>query len=129
MRLRGRYFVSRRSEEEVFMARKPEGGSRSFQEFLKSAPSLDEAASDDSIELTGLVSRTTEGRFAITAHGGQTYELDVEAVQDFREEEADGAKAVATIRISRDILAKAVVRPLKPAIKDLIKDPIKDIIH
>jgi len=111
------------------MARKPESGGRSFAEFLKSAPSLDEAASDDSVELTGLVSRTADGRFAITTDGGQTYELDVEAVSDFREEQAAGAAAAATIRISRDVLSKAVLRPIKPMIKDLIKDPIKDIIH
>lgn len=111
------------------MAKKPGGGGRSFQEFLKEAPSLEEAASDDSVELTGLVSRTTDGRFAITTHAGQTYELDVDAVRDFREEEGPGGSSAATIRVGRDLLTDASLRPLKPAIKDLIKDPIKDIIH
>lgn len=111
------------------MAKKPGGGGRSFQEFLKEAPSLEEAASDDSVELTGLVSRTTDGRFAITTHAGQTYELDVDAVRDFREKEGPGGSSAATIRVGRDLLTDASLRPLKPAIKDLIKDPIKDIIH
>ena len=53
------------------MAKKDEGG-RSFKDFLAAAPSLDDAASDDSVELSGLVSRTTDGKFAISTQEGQT---------------------------------------------------------
>ena len=107
------------------MAKKEEGG-RSFKDFLAAAPSLDDAASDDSIELSGLVSRTTDGRFAISTHEGQTYELDVAAVREFRE--IEGAASAAAIRVSRDVLEKAVIHPIKPVRKDIIKDVIKDII-
>jgi hypothetical protein len=108
------------------MAKKGEDGGRSFKDFLAAAPSLDDAASDDSVELTGLVSRTTDGRFAISTHEGQTYELDVDAVLEFRE--VEGLASAAAIRVGRDVLEKAVLRPVKPLRKDVIKDVIKDII-
>ncbi len=107
------------------MAKKDDGG-RSFKDFLAAAPSLDDAASDDSVELSGLVSRTSDGRFAISTHEGQTYELDVDAVREFRE--IEGAASAASIRVGRDVLEKAVIHPIKPLRKDLIKDIIKDII-
>lgn len=97
-----------------------------FAEFLARAPALDEAANDDAVELSGMVSRTTDGRFAISASDGQTYELDVDAVRDFTP--IDGPHPAATIRIGRDVLEKAVIHPIKPVRKDMIKDVIKDII-
>lgn len=111
------------------MADRKDDGKKRFAEFLRNAPTLEDAAADDSVELTGLVSRTTDGRFAITTDAGQTYELDVDAVREFREVEAPGAASAAAIRVGRDLLTEAALRPSKPTIKDLIKDPIKDIIH
>jgi hypothetical protein len=112
----------------MVMAKKEEGGSvgNGFADFLAKAPTLDEAASDDSVELSGLVSRTTEGRFAISTSEGQTYELDVDAVRDFTP--LEGSHPAATIRIGKDVLEKAVIHQLKPIRKDMIKDIIKDII-
>jgi hypothetical protein len=111
------------------MAERKGDGRKSFAEFLKNAPTLEAAAADDSVEISGLVSRTTEGRFAITTDSGHTYELDVEAVRDFRALDVPGATSAAAIRIGRDLLSEEALRPIKPTFKDMIKDPIKDIIH
>lgn len=110
------------------MAKREEGGSvgNGFAEFLAKAPTLDEAASDDSVELSGLVSRTTDGRFAISTAEGQTYELDVAAVRDFTP--LEGPQVAATIRIAKEVFEKAMIHPIKPLRKDLLKDPIKEII-
>src|SRR5574338_117957 len=106
-----------------------EGGNKEFLAFLTEAPSLDEASSGATTELTGLVSRVAEGRFAITIDDGRTYELDAAAVQRFRVVGTSGVTPVVAIRIVSDVLKDAALRPIKPLIKDVIKDPIKDIIH
>ncbi len=104
----------------------------SFADFVANAPSLEDAARDDSVELTGLVSRTSDGNFAITTHAGQTYELPIEAVRDFTPHDEAGA-AAATVRVDREAIAAASLRPIKPLSKDIITDPIvdriKQIIH
>jgi hypothetical protein len=105
-----------------------EGGNKEFLELLKSAPTLDEAASGETVEVSGLVARSGEGKFAITTGEGQTYELDPTAVTRFRAEAGPGLSRVVTIEVSAEALKAAVLRPLKPLIKDVIKDPIKDII-
>ena len=111
------------------MAAQPEGGNKEFLDFLKRAPTLDEANADDATELTGVVNRGAEGKFAITTGDGQTYELEAAAVQRFRVEESQGLSQVVTVRISAEALKNAVLRPIKPIFKDIGKDPIKDIIH
>jgi hypothetical protein len=111
------------------MATGKTSGNAEFMKFLSGAPTLDEASAQDTTELTGVVSRTTDGKFAITASDGQTYELDVSAVQQFRVEEGPGFSKVATIQVTNDGLKAAVVRPMKPVFKDLPKDPIKEIIN
>jgi hypothetical protein len=111
------------------MATGKTSGSAEFLEFLKSAPTLDEATSQKVTELTGIVSRTSDGKFAITVSEGQTYELDAGAVQRFRAVDGPGFSKVATIQITSDALKEATLRPIKPLFKDVIKDPIKEIIH
>jgi hypothetical protein len=111
------------------MAIRKEASKKSFAEFVANAPMLEEAAKDDSVELTGLVSRTTDGRFAITVDTGQTFELAVEAVRDFREIEVPGAVSAAAVRVAREAISEAAVHTVKPTVKDLLKDPIKDIIQ
>jgi hypothetical protein len=105
-----------------------EGGNKEFLELLKSAPTLDEAASGETVELTGLVARSGDGKFAITTGEGQTYELDPAAVTRFRAEAGPGLSRAVTVQISAEALKAAVLRPIKPLIKDMIKDPIKDMI-
>lgn len=111
------------------MASRKEGGNREFLEFLKDAPTLEEASSGATQELTGLVSRTEDGRFAITTGEGQTYELEVGAVQRFRPLDPGGLTPMATIQVASEALQNATLRPLKPIFKDVYKDPIKDIVH
>jgi hypothetical protein len=110
------------------MAARSEGGYKEFVEFLKTAPSLDEATDEDVTELTGIVARGSDGKFAITTGEGQTYELDAEAVRRFRADAGTGLTPVVTIRITASALKDAVLRPIKPVFKDIVKDPIKDII-
>jgi len=105
-----------------------EGGSKEFIEFLKTAETLEEATSGATTELSGLVTRSGDNAFAITTGEGQTYELDPGAVQRFRAEQGSGLTMVVTIRIASDVLKAAVLRPLKPIIKDIFTDPIKDLI-
>ena len=105
-----------------------EGGNKEFLELLKSSPTLDEAASGETVELAGLVARSGDGKFAITTGEGQTYELDPAAVTRFRAEAGPGLSRMVTIQISAEALKAAVLRPLKPVVKDVIKDPIKDLI-
>ena len=104
-------------------------GNSEFLEFLKGAPTLDEASSQDVTDLTGIVSRTTDGKFAITVPEGQTYELDAGAVQRFRMMDGPGFTKIVTIQILSDALKAATLRPIKPIFKDIIKDPIKEMIH
>jgi hypothetical protein len=111
------------------MATSKSSGNAEFMKFLSDAPTLDEASTQETTELTGVVSRTTDGKFAITTPDGQTYELDASAVQQFRPEEGRGFAKVATIQVTNDGLKAAVVRPIKPVFKDLPKDPIKEIIN
>jgi hypothetical protein len=106
-----------------------QNGNKEFLEFLRSAPSLEDASAGATTELTGLVSRTTDGRFAITTGDGQTFEMEVGAVQRFRPVEGGGFSPIATILVSSEALKNATLRPLKPIIKEIAKDPIKDIIH
>src|SRR3954451_3400991 len=103
-------------------------GNSEFLEFLRGAPTLDEATSEEMAELTGIVSRTEDGKFAITTSEGQTYELEAAAVQRFRAVEAPGFHKIATIQISSEALKAATLRPMKPLFKEMIKDPIKDVI-
>jgi hypothetical protein len=111
-------------------AQTQDGGNREFREFLRAAPSLDDASSGAHTELTGLVSRTGEaGKFAITTGDGKTYELEVGAVQKFRTDAGSGLTPVATIQVASEVLKNATLRTVKPIIKDMIKDPIKDVIH
>ena len=105
------------------------GENKEFQEFLKAAPALEDTASGKTTEVSGVVSRTTEGRFAITTGEGQTYELEVAAVRRFRVTEGPGLTPVATIEVDSEALKNATLRPLKPIIKDMIKDPIKEVIY
>lgn len=105
------------------------GENKEFLEFLKTAPALEDAASGKTSELSGVISRTTDGRFAITTGEGQTYELEVAAVRRFRLAEGPGLTPVATIEVDSEVLKNATIRPLKPVIKDLIKDPIKEVIY
>lgn len=111
------------------MAAQPEGGNKEFLEFLKRTPTLEEASADDATELSGVVTRGSEGKFALTTADGQTLELDPAGVQRFRTEAGPGLHQVVTLRISAEALKAAVIRPLKPIFKELAKDPIKDIIH
>ena len=102
-------------------------GNSEFLEFLKGAPTLDEATSQETTELTGVVSRTEDGKFAITTAHGQTYEMDAAAVQQFRAVEGHGFSKIATIQITNEALKAAVLRQIKPVFKDMIKDPIKEV--
>lgn len=106
-----------------------EGGGKEFQAFLKSMPTIDEAASEDSVTVSGLAFRSTEGKFALTTGEGQTYDLDLAAVQRFKVVDSSGLTPVITVQLARDAFNKATLRPIKPIIKDVIKDVIKDIIH
>lgn len=110
------------------MATGKKTGNSEFLEFLKGAPTLDEAASQETTELTGVVSRTEDGKFAITTAHGQTYEMDAAAVQQFRAVEGHGFSKIATIQITNEALKAAVLRQIKPVFKDMIKDPIKEVI-
>ena len=111
------------------MAAQPEGGNKEFLEFLKRTPTLEEANADDATELSGVVTRGSEGKFALTTADGQTLELDPAGVQRFRTEAGPGLHPVVTLRISAEALKAAVIRPIKPVFKEIAKDPIKDIIH
>jgi len=111
------------------MPAETEGSNRDFRSFLRQAPTLEDASSGQTTELTGLVSRISDDHFAITTGEGQTYELEVEAVTRFRAVEGPGLSSMVTIEISAEALKNATLRPIKPLIKDLIKDPIKDIVH
>ena len=111
------------------MATSKSTGNADFIKFLSGAPTLDEVSAQDTTELSGIVSRTTDGKFAITTADGQTYELETNAVQQFRAEESAGFSKVATIQVSNEGLKSAAVRPIKPLTKDLPKDPIKEMIH
>jgi len=110
------------------MAEKPEGGGKEFQAFLRSVQTLEEATSSATTQLTGMVFRSEEGRFAITTGEGQTYELDATAVQRFKVLDTQGLSPVVTLQIATDVLSKASLRPVKPFVKDLSTDPIKDLI-
>ena len=111
------------------MADPNEGGAREFQAFLKSVPTIDEAASDESVTVAGLAFRSSDGKFALTTGEGQTYDLDIGAVQRFKVLDSSGLAPIVAIQIARDVFGKATLRPLKPVVKDVIKDIIKDIIH
>ena len=110
------------------MATPREGDTKAFAEYLKEARSFAELTSGETTELTGVVSRSAEGRFGITTADGQTYDLEVTAVRRFRAEAAQGFAGVATIEVRSDALKAASVRQIKPMFKELGKDPIKDII-
>jgi hypothetical protein len=110
------------------MATGKSSGNAEFMKFLSSAPTLDDASAQETLELSGVISRTTDGKFAITTSDGQTYELDAAAVQQFRVEEGPGFSKIATIQITNEALKAAVVRPIKPIFKDIPKDPIKELI-
>lgn len=106
-----------------------EGGNKEFLAFLREAPSLDDASSGATTELTGVVTRAGEGRFAMTTGDGRTIELDPAAVKRFRVVGSAGLSSVVSIQVAADALKDAIQRPIKPLVKDLIKDPIKDIVH
>lgn len=110
------------------MAEKPEGGGKEFLTFLRSVPTLEEATSGATTQLTGMVFRGEEGRFAITTGEGQTYELDANAVQRFKVLDAQSLSPVVTLQVASDVLSKASIRAVKPIVKDLIKDVIKDLV-
>jgi len=110
------------------MPAETEGSNRDFRNFLRHAPTLEDAAAGKTTELTGLVSRISDDRFAITTGDGKTYELEVQAVTRFRASEGPGLAAMVTIEIAAEALANATLRPIKPIIKDLHKDPIKDLV-
>lgn len=105
---------------------KGDGGG--FAEFLRDAPSLDEASSGETTEVTGLISRTAEGRFAVTTADGTTYDLEVGAVRRFQAVEGQGLAKMARLEIASEMLKAAAIRQIKPFIKDLRTDPIKDMI-
>ena len=106
-----------------------EGGNKEFLDFLKRSPTLDELNADESTELSGVVTRAADGKFALTTADGQTYELDPAGVQRFRTEDSPGLQPVVTLRISAEAFKAATIRAIKPVFKELTKDPIKDIIH
>lgn len=111
------------------MASSRDGDGKAFADYLKDAPSLEEASAGATTELTGLISRAGEGRFAITTTEGKTYELEVAAVRRFQPLEGQGLAKAATVEIASEALKAAAIRQIKPLIKDIRKDPIKDIIH
>lgn len=110
------------------MAEKPEGGGKEFLTFLRSVPTLEEATSGATTQLTGMVFRGEEGRFAITTGEGQTYELDASAVQRFKVIDAQSLSPVVTLQVASEVLSKASIRAVKPIVKDVVKDVIKDLV-
>lgn len=110
------------------MATDKRSGNNEFLAFLRDAPTLEEASSQDTTEITGAVSRTEEGKFAITTGDGQTLELEVGAVQRFRPVDSPGFARIATLQVSSEALKNASLRPIKPLFKEMIKDPIKDVV-
>ena len=110
------------------MATGKRDNNQEFLDFLKSAPTLDEANAEDLTEISGIVSRTDDGKFAITTGEGHTYELETGAVRPFRAMEGSSFQKMATIQVVSEALKNATLRPIKPVFKDVTKDPIKDII-
>jgi hypothetical protein len=104
-------------------------GNGDFRAFLKSAPTLEDASSQESTIISGLVFQAEGERFAITTADGQTYELEVGAVERFKVMESQGFTPIVTLQLSREALSRATLRPIKPIIKDLHKDIIKEVVH
>jgi hypothetical protein len=106
-----------------------EGDAKAFAEYLRKVPTLDEASSGKTVTLTGVVFRSGEGRFAITCQDGQTLELEAEAVQRFKVVEGTGLVSVLQLEVQAEKLSAAAIKAVKPVVKDLHKDPIKDVHH
>jgi hypothetical protein len=91
-------------------------------------PTLEEATSGRLTVVTGQVFRTEEGKVAIATADGQTIELDAAAVARFKVVDTSDIHPTVQLHIATDALSNAVVKPLKPIIKETIKEGIKDPI-
>lgn len=114
---------------------KPKEPAKPFAEFLKDAPSASEAGGEESIPLTGVVTRSEkEGMFVLTTQDGQALEMNAEDVKNYEVLQEIGSQKLVRVDVNPKAMASAGgafagIRTLVTDYitrKELIKDPIKD---
>lgn len=114
---------------------KPKEPAKPFAEFLKDLPSASEAGAEDSIPLTGVVTRSDkEGMFVLTTQDGQALEMNAEDVKNYEVLQETGPQRLVRVDISAKAFASAggALAGIRTLVtdyitrKELIKDPIKD---
>lgn len=114
---------------------KPKEPAKPFAEFLKDVPSASEAGAEESIPLTGVVTRSDkEGMFVLTTQDGQALEMNADDVNNYEVLQETGPQRLVRVDISAKALASAggALAGIRTLVtdyitrKELIKDPIKD---